>query len=197
MPFIELNVKGSRFIGFAERVRSEQEVKEVVQRIHEQHPQSTHVCYAYRLGWEGKIFRAVDDGEPSHSAGTPILQQLVAADLIQSFLAVVRYYGGIQLGVGGLVSAYKQCARGTIEACGFEHHIWQDQFWLSCDYSEMSEVMRICKLNQWEIVETKLTETCSLRLAFPHLCPPEWETYFYDIKTFKIETIPHEFSIAS
>lgn len=107
--------KGSKFIGFAFPLSGEADVKKNLEKIKAEHPKATHHCYAFRLGMNGENYRANDDGEPSGSAGLPIYNQLLAHDVTNTLVVVVRYYGGSKLGVAGLVKAYKECAKETIE----------------------------------------------------------------------------------
>ena len=110
-----LKEKGSKFIGFAFPVEKEKEVKEALGKVKEEHPKATHHCYAFRLGITGENYRANDDGEPSGSAGLPIYNQLLANEITNVLVISVRYYGGTKLGVSGLVKAYKECAKITLE----------------------------------------------------------------------------------
>lgn len=112
---ILLKEKGSKFIGFAFPINSETDLKKNLEKIREEHPKATHHCYAFRLGLNGENYRANDDGEPSGSAGLPIYNQLLANDLTNILLIVVRYYGGTKLGVSGLVKVYKESAKLTLE----------------------------------------------------------------------------------
>lgn len=107
--------KGSKFIGFAYPVLSENEFKDKLNQIKELHPKATHHCYAYRLGISGENYRIGDDGEPSGSAGLPIYNQLLANDITNVLVIIVRYFGGTKLGVGGLVKTYKESAKATLE----------------------------------------------------------------------------------
>lgn len=113
----EIKELGSRFIGFAMPILSEQEAAAALASLWHQHPQATHICYAYRLGTRAEQFRASDDGEPKHSAGAPILNQLKRARMTQTLVAVVRYYGGTKLGVPGLVRAYGAAAEAALAEC--------------------------------------------------------------------------------
>jgi uncharacterized YigZ family protein len=97
---------GSRFFGYAYPVSSEEEIAEHLSELHKQYPDATHICHAFRLGIEGELYRAADDGEPKYSAGVPILNQIKSTNLTHVLVAVVRYYGGTNLGVPGLVKAY-------------------------------------------------------------------------------------------
>lgn len=112
---ILLKEKGSKFIGYAFPVNDEKELKTALESIWEQHPKATHHCYAFRMGLNGENYRANDDGEPSGSAGLPIYNQLLANDITNVLLVVVRYYGGTKLGVSGLVKTYKESAKMTLE----------------------------------------------------------------------------------
>lgn len=110
-----LKEKGSKFIGFAFPVNNEEELKNALEKIRTEHPKATHHCYAFRIGLNGENYRANDDGEPSGSAGLPIYNQLLANEITNVLVISVRYYGGTKLGVSGLVKAYKESAKTTIE----------------------------------------------------------------------------------
>ncbi|MBW7676138.1 IMPACT family protein [Chryseobacterium chendengshani] len=110
-----LKEKGSKFIGFAFPVNNEVELKNALAKIQSEHPKATHHCYAFRIGLNGENYRANDDGEPSGSAGLPIYNQLLANEITNVLVIVVRYYGGTKLGVSGLVKAYKDSAKITLE----------------------------------------------------------------------------------
>ena len=112
---ILLKEKGSKFIGFAFPVNTETDLKKSLEKIREEHPKATHHCYAFRLGMKGENYRANDDGEPSGSAGLPIYNQLLAHEITNTLVIVARYYGGTKLGVSGLVKAYKESAKMTLE----------------------------------------------------------------------------------
>ena len=110
-----LKEKGSKFIGFAFPVNNEVELKNALEKIKAEHPKATHHCYAFRMGLNGENYRANDDGEPSGSAGLPIYNQLLANEITNVLVISVRYYGGTKLGVSGLVKAYKESAKITLE----------------------------------------------------------------------------------
>ncbi|WP_294286645.1 YigZ family protein [uncultured Chryseobacterium sp.] len=112
---ILLKEKGSKFIGFAFPVNNEEELKTALEKISTEHPKATHHCYAFRIGLNGENYRANDDGEPSGSAGLPIYNQLLANEITNVLVISVRYYGGAKLGVSGLVKAYKESAKITLE----------------------------------------------------------------------------------
>lgn len=110
-----LKEKGSKFIGFAFPINNETELKNALEKIRAEHPKATHHCYAFRMGLNGENYRANDDGEPSGSAGLPIYNQLLANEITNVLVISVRYYGGTKLGVSGLVKAYKESAKITLE----------------------------------------------------------------------------------
>lgn len=110
-----LKEKGSKFLGFAFPVNNEEELKNALEKIRTEHPKATHHCYAFRMGLNGENYRANDDGEPSGSAGLPIYNQLLAHEITNVLVISVRYYGGTKLGVSGLVKAYKESAKITLE----------------------------------------------------------------------------------
>lgn len=110
-----LKEKGSKFIGFAFPVNNETELKSALDKIRTEHPKATHHCYAFRIGLNGENYRANDDGEPSGSAGLPIYNQLLAHEITNVLVISVRYYGGTKLGISGLVKAYKESAKITLE----------------------------------------------------------------------------------
>ncbi|HJY13495.1 MAG TPA: YigZ family protein [Flavobacterium sp.] len=110
-----LKEKGSKFIGFAFPVNNESELKSALEKVKSEHPKATHHCYAFRMGLNGENYRANDDGEPSGSAGLPIYNQLLANEITNVLVISVRYYGGTKLGVSGLVKAYKESAKITLE----------------------------------------------------------------------------------
>jgi uncharacterized YigZ family protein len=110
-----LKEKGSKFIGFAFPVTNEEELKNALEKIRTEHPKATHHCYAFRMGLNGENYRANDDGEPSGSAGLPMYNQLLAHEITNVLVISVRYYGGTKLGVSGLVKAYKESAKITLE----------------------------------------------------------------------------------
>ncbi len=112
---ILMKEKGSKFIGFAYPVSNENDLKKNLEKLREEHPKATHHCYAFRMGIQGENYRANDDGEPSGSAGLPIYNQLLAHDITNVLVVVIRYFGGTKLGVGGLVKAYKESAKLTLD----------------------------------------------------------------------------------
>jgi uncharacterized YigZ family protein len=160
----ELKEKGSKFIGLAAWVKTEKEVKNQLVKWQEEYPQATHICYAYRLGLEGEDFRANDDGEPNNSAGAPILGQLISADLTNTLVGVVRYYGGTKLGVGGLMTAYKESAKQVISESEVVEFELNKYYKLAITYMDMPHVMTLLKRNRIEIIQNDMSDKCLLEI---------------------------------
>lgn len=136
---------GSRFISFAFPVETEEEVKEIVGRLKKEFHDARHHCYAYRLGYLGDRFRANDDGEPSGSAGRPILGQIDSRGLSDVLVVVVRYFGGIKLGIPGLIRAYKTSTAEALDKAGVEDKTAGNRYRLTFTYDVLPQVMKILK----------------------------------------------------
>lgn len=156
--------KGSKFLAFAVPVQSEEEVKAFIAQKRKEHHLAVHVCSAFRLGADKKLYRASDDGEPSNSAGPPILGQIQAFDLTNVLIAVVRYYGGTNLGVGGLITAYRTAAKAALEAAQIVEKEEEIQFAIQFPYEKLYLVMDLLKKSNVEILEQNLDTECSLIL---------------------------------
>lgn len=154
--------KGSKFLAFAVPVSSEAEVKAFIAQKRKEHHQAVHVCSAFRIGADHKLFRASDDGEPSNSAGPPILGQIQAFELTNVLIAVVRYYGGTNLGVGGLISAYRTAAKEALEAAVLIEKEEQIDLDISFAYEKMHLVMDLLKREKVQIIGQELSEKCEL-----------------------------------
>jgi uncharacterized YigZ family protein len=141
----QYRVLGSRHLGYSFPVRSEEEVKAQIDALWKEHHNATHVCYAWRLGWDYSKHRINDDGEPSGTAGKPIYGQILSAELTNILIAVVRYYGGTKLGTGGLIDAYKTAAKLCIEEATIEVRNVMDRYRLSFGYADMPSVMKVLK----------------------------------------------------
>jgi len=157
--------KGSRFLAFLYPVKNEEEIRELLQKIKKEHYNARHHCYAWRLGKEEIRFRANDDGEPSSTAGKPILGQLVSKQLTQVLLVVVRYFGGILLGTGGLIHAYREAAADAIRNASIETRLIEEEFQLNFNYSELNAVMQIIKNENLTQTSVNLTEKCKITLS--------------------------------
>ncbi len=156
--------KGSKFIALAIPVAGEEEVKENLAAIKKKYYDARHYCYAYVLGTDKQNFRSNDDGEPSGSAGKPILNQIYSADITDVLVVVVRYFGGIKLGVSGLANAYKTAAREAIQAAEKKTCTIDDILDVYFTYPLMNEVMRVLKEESLQPVATKFEIECFLTL---------------------------------
>ena len=144
--------KSSKFFGYAFPIQSEEEVKPIIEQLRKLHPHAVHFCYAYQIGTEKISYRANDDGEPSNTAGAPIYGQIQSFGLTNILLVVVRIFGGIKLGVGGLISAYKTTAQLVLEEAEIIEKTMDVSFLLSFDYKNMNKVMRVIKEKKLDIV---------------------------------------------
>ena len=144
--------KSSKFFGYAYPIESEEEVKPLIDILRKQHPHAVHYCYAYQIGTEKISYRANDDGEPSNTAGAPIYGQIQSFGLTNVLLVVVRIFGGIKLGVGGLITAYKTTAQMVLEDAEIIEKTIDIHFLISFDYKNMNKVMRVIKEKKLDIV---------------------------------------------
>lgn len=157
--------KGSKFIGYAVACYDEEEAKSYLNEWRKAHHQARHLCYAYRFGLNKDVYRVNDDGEPSNSAGAPILGQIQSADLTNVLIGVIRYFGGTKLGVGGLVQAYKTAAKDAIQAGEIiEKKVWK-HFQLQFDYETMPNLMFFLKSKQIEIEKQIFESDCILKIG--------------------------------
>ncbi|MBP7982934.1 MAG: YigZ family protein [Kaistella sp.] len=157
---ILLKEKGSKFIGFAFPVDDEAELKKSLEKIREEHPKATHHCYAYRLGMKGENYRANDDGEPSGSAGLPIYNQLLAHDITNVLVIVVRYYGGTKLGVSGLVKTYKESAKITLEEAEIITKELESEIEISFNFSQQNQIFTLLNKFDGRILDFLSDEKC-------------------------------------
>jgi uncharacterized YigZ family protein len=154
--------KGSKFLAFAVPISSEAEVKAFIAQKRKEHHLAVHVCSAFRLGADKKLYRASDDGEPSNSAGPPILGQIQAYNLTNVLIAVVRYYGGTNLGVGGLITAYRTAAKEALEAAQIIEKEEELDLHIAFAYDKMHLVMDLLKREKVQIISQELAEKCKL-----------------------------------
>ena len=157
--------KNSKFIGFAFPVTNEEQVKDHLEDIKKEHYAARHYCYAYQIGTETIQYRVNDDGEPSNSAGMPIYGQIQSYDVTNILIVVIRYYGGVKLGVGGLINAYRTGAQLALEASVIIEKTINKEFHLKFEYKNMSKVMRLIKENDVEIKKQTLELNCLLEIS--------------------------------
>lgn len=156
--------KRSKFLAFAHHIESVDEAKDIIAVYRRQYYDARHCCYAYMLGPDRAEFRANDDGEPSSTAGKPILGQINSAELTDILIVVVRYYGGVNLGTGGLIVAYRAAAAEAISNANIEIRQVEETIKYDFTYPMMNDVMRIIKELQPKIIDQKFDNTCSITL---------------------------------
>jgi uncharacterized YigZ family protein len=156
--------KGSKFIAFAYPLADEKEVKAKVLKLKAEHTKANHFCYAYRLTPDRNIYRVNDDGEPSGTAGRPILNALLSADLTNILIVVVRYFGGTLLGVPGLINAYRSAANEAIILADIVEKTVNDSYEIKFDYLIMNDVMRMVKEEQLVVLDQQFDNEC--RISF-------------------------------
>ncbi len=156
--------KNSKFFGYTFPVQSEEEVKTILDQVKKQHFSARHWCYAYQIGTKNKIYRANDDGEPNNSAGMPIYGQIQSFDVTNILVVVVRYFGGVKLGVGGLVTAYKTAAQMALEESEIIEKTIDSHFLIRFDYKNMNKVMRVIKEKNINIVNQTLELDCLIEI---------------------------------
>ena len=157
--------RGSKFIGFAFPVTSEDEIRDSILYLKETHHKARHWCYAWRIGAEGTAYRVNDDGEPNNSAGNPIYGQLLSHDLTNILIVVVRYFGGTKLGVGGLINAYRVSAGTAIEASRIIQKTVDVKFELRFEYADMNKIMRLIKEKDLRIIRQEMNMNCILEIS--------------------------------
>ena len=162
---ILLKEKNSKFFGYAFPVTSEEDVKENLERLRKEHFSARHWCYAYQIGTEKIQYRANDDGEPNNSAGMPIYGQIQSFEVTNVLVVVVRYFGGVKLGVGGLISAYKTAAQMALENATIVEKTINKHFIISFGYAHMNKVMRIIKEKNLQIVSQKMEMDCEIEIS--------------------------------
>ncbi|MGL2966431.1 IMPACT family protein [Flavobacterium sp. XGLA_31] len=164
-PEILYKEKNSKFFGYAFPVTTEEEIKQHLEKLQKQHFGAVHFCYAFQLGTEKIYFRANDDGEPSNSAGMPIYGQIQSFGLTNILIVVVRFFGGVKLGVGGLISAYRTAAQMALEEAEIIERTIDVQLQISFDYKNMNKVMRVIKEKNLKIIRQTMEESCQIIIA--------------------------------
>ena len=159
--------KNSKFYGYAFPVNTEEQVKQHLENLKKKHHQARHWCYAYQLGKLDKdfVFRVNDDGEPKNSAGMPIYGQLQSFKVTNTLVIVVRYFGGVKLGVSGLIQAYKTSAKLALEASNILTKTINISYSITFDYKKMNTVMRIIKEHKLNVINQKMELSCELIIS--------------------------------
>ncbi|HYK76292.1 MAG TPA: YigZ family protein [Daejeonella sp.] len=157
--------RGSKFIGYAFPIKSEEEIKDILSQLRSEHPKARHFCWALRLSPDRSIYRLNDDGEPSGSAGRPILNTLLSLDLTNILVVVVRYFGGTLLGVPGLINAYKTATQEAANSAQIIEKTVNDVYRIDFEYLQMNEVMKVIKDENLQISNQKFDLKCSLEIS--------------------------------
>jgi uncharacterized YigZ family protein len=163
----EYKEKGSKFLSYAYPVQNVEEVEYYQAEVKDLHPKARHFCYAYRIGIDGKLYRANDDGEPSGTAGKPIHGQLLSHDLSDTLVIVVRYFGGTKLGASGLIHAYKTATHEALSAGTKEDRVLSDIYRLTFDYAEMGHVLNVTKSLNLNIISKTFEAVPFIEIEVP------------------------------
>ena len=163
----EFKDRGSKFIAHAFLIADVADFKKKLQELKEEHPKAVHHCFAYRLGTDGNNFRSSDDGEPSGTAGKPILGQIDSKGLTNIAVIVVRYFGGTLLGVPGLVHAYKTATSFALQTVPIIQKAIEENYRLQFDYTKMNEVMTIVKKYNCSVISQKMELFCVIEIGIP------------------------------
>lgn len=165
--YAEYKDRGSKFLAYAYPVQTVEECKQFLQQLKKEHPKAVHHCFAYRIGWEGNVFRVSDDGEPSGTAGKPILGQIDSKQLTNVVVIVVRYFGGTLLGVPGLIQAYKSATAMALQLVPVIQKSIEVLYQLQFDYTQMNDVMMIVKQCGCSVVGQEMQLFCLLEVGIP------------------------------
>lgn len=184
--------KGSKFYGYAFPIQSEEDAKQYLEKVKSLHPSARHHCYAWQLGYhKDKIqYRTNDDGEPSNTAGAPIYGQILSFELTDVFIVVVRYFGGVKLGVGGLINAYRTTAQMALEQADIIEKTIDVHFKLQFEYKHINEVMRVIKEKNLNIIDQKMHLSCEIIIGIRQSKADDIKAAFahlYEVKILHIE----------
>ena len=163
----EFKDRGSRFLAYAFPITTVDDFKERLKQLKEEHPKAAHHCFAYRLGIDGNTFRVSDDGEPSGSAGKPILGQIDSKQATNILIIVVRYFGGTQLGIPGLINAYKTAASMVLQVTAVVPKPVLRNYRIQFDYTQMNEIMRLVKQFECIVIKQETQLFCSMDIGIP------------------------------
>ena len=157
--------RGSKFLGYAYPIASDQEIKNIIADLKKEHPKANHYCWAMRWSTDRSVFKLNDDGEPSGTAGRPILNTLLSKNITNVAVVVVRYFGGTLLGVPGLINAYKSATELALEGAKVIEKTVNDVYTIAFDYLQMNEVMRIIKDDSLPLLEQQFDNSCSIKVS--------------------------------
>lgn len=179
--------KGSKFLSFAIPVNDVEEIKEILKEYRKKFFDARHVCYAYMLGHERKEFRANDDGEPSGTAGKPILGQINSRELTDILIIVVRYFGGVLLGTSGLITAYKEAANDALENAEIVEKTVKSVICICFGYELMNDVMKIVKETDADILQQQFDNLCTMKISVRESAVSYIQNKFENIQGLIIE----------
>lgn len=182
----EFRDRGSKFLAYAFPITGLADFRKLLAEIKKEHPKATHHCFAYRIGTDGANFRVSDDGEPSGSAGRPILGQIDSRELTNLLVIVVRYFGGSLLGVPGLINAYKTATAEALQNAAILQKQVMINYQIEFDYTRMNDVMRLVKQNECEIISQDLQLFCKMEIAVPKLRLAQFLVRGRDLQGVKI-----------
>ena len=185
----EFKDRGSKFLAHAYPVQTVDDCKQFLQSLKKEHPKAVHHCFAYRLGWDGNIFRVSDDGEPSGTAGRPILGQIDSKELTNVSVIVVRYFGGTLLGVPGLIQAYKSATAMALQLVPVIQKPIEVLYQLHFDYTQMNDVMMIVKQCGCSVVGQENQLFCLLEIGIPKARLEEALHRLNDIRSVEITAV--------
>lgn len=188
----EFKDRGSKFLAYAYAVLSTADIKEKLQQLKKEHPKAVHHCYAYRLGTNGTQYRANDDGEPSGSAGKPILGQIDSAGLTNVLVVVVRYFGGTLLGVPGLINAYKTSTADALSLAQVTEKWIEEKFEVHFDYPVMGEVLYLLKQAEATIYQQELQLFCIVKTGIPRRHSADYVQRLSEIRSVTVKSIKEE-----
>lgn len=182
----EFKDRGSRFLAYTYEIDRVEDFKPFILNLKKEHPKANHHCFAYRIGFDGNVFRVSDDGEPSGSAGRPILGQIDSRELINTLVIVVRYFGGTLLGVPGLIHAYKSAASLALEQSGRIIKPILVNRTISFDYTQMNDVMRITRQYECVILKQEAGLFCTMEIGIPINQLVQTETRLNDLQGIEV-----------
>lgn len=185
----EFKDRGSKFIGYACPVKSVVEAKDKLNEIKKEHPKATHHCFAYRIGTDGNSHRVSDDGEPSGTAGRPILGQIDSKGLVDVLVVVVRYFGGTLLGVPGLINAYKSAASLALQMTPLAQKPVEKEYQVQFDYTQINDIMTLVKQYNCRVVQQEMQLFCNMTLAIPKNRVAEVSYKLQDMRNVEISPV--------
>jgi uncharacterized YigZ family protein len=183
--------RSSKFLSLGFHVESEQEISEIVDKIKKKYYDATHHCYAWRLGFKGERWRANDDGEPSSSAGKPILGQLLSEEITNSLIVVIRWFGGTKLGIPGLIAAYRESAAEVIAAAKVELRTIDAVYEVMFGFEVMNEVMKTVKDLEVKILSQNFDNLCTMTVAIRQAKQPMFEKRLENAENIKLNFLEY------